>query len=104
MRALGVARADVFLVFVFQSIIVGIFASAVGLLAAVATAPSLDAYIVTKWTELAPAVKQIGGLFQVGWGTSFIVVATVVGICVFAALLPSLHAASKTPMDALREH
>jgi putative ABC transport system ATP-binding protein len=103
MRAMGVARLDVFLIFVFQSIIVGVVASLIGLvLAALAVVP-LNAYIAARWEQLTGAMKSTGGLFQFGLGMSLTLIATVIVICLVAALLPSLRAASKTPMDALRE-
>lgn len=103
MRAMGVARADVFLIFVFQSIIVGVVASMIGILVAASVVVPLNTYIASRWEQLAIAIHDIGGIFQFGFGMSVILIAAIIGICFVAAFIPSLHAASKTPMDALRD-
>jgi ABC-type lipoprotein release transport system permease subunit len=103
MRALGVTRPDIFLIFLMQSIIIGILACVVGLIiTGIATYP-LNAYVTQRWGQLAEAMKAIGGLFQFGLPVALSLVGAVLGICLVAAFLPALRASSKTPMDALRE-
>lgn len=103
MRALGVARMDIFLIFLSQSVIIGIIACIAGLIiAGVATIP-LNAYVAQRWEQLADAMKSIGGLFQFSLPVALLLVAAVLGICLVAAFLPALRASGKTPMDALRE-
>ena len=103
MRALGVARADIFLIFLSQSVIIGTVACLAGLIVAGMVAAPLNAYIGGRWDQLTDAMKAIGGLFQFNVGMVFAVVAVVLAICLVAAFLPALRAARKTPMDALRE-
>jgi len=103
MRAMGVARADVFLMFMAQSVIIGIVACLVGLAVAWTVMVPLNAYIGSRWEQLADPLKDIGGLFQFSLPMALSLVVAVLGICVVAAFLPALRAASKTPMDALRE-
>lgn len=103
MRALGVARMDIFLIFLSQSVIIGIIACIVGLIIAGAATIPLNAYVAQRWGQLADAMKAIGGLFQFSLPVALSLVVAVLGICLVAAFLPALRASGKTPMDALRE-
>ncbi|MCX6630100.1 MAG: ATP-binding cassette domain-containing protein, partial [Candidatus Solibacter sp.] len=64
MRALGVARPDIFLIFLSQSVIIGTVACLAGLIVAGMTALPLNAYIAGRWDQLTDAMKAIGGLCQ----------------------------------------
>lgn len=103
MRALGVARPDIFLIFVIQSAIIGIIAGMVAaILSSLLTYP-VNAYVSQRWEQLADVMDSIGGLFQLTAPIALSLVLAVFVICLIAAFVPAMHAANKTPMDALRE-
>jgi hypothetical protein len=104
LRALGVQRLDVFVIFIVQALLVGAMACVLGLLVAgLATGP-LNAFTKLRWEkEMSEAVNVTGGLFLFSAPTALFLIVAVLAICLLAAFLPSLRASGKTPMDALRE-
>jgi hypothetical protein len=103
LRALGVARPDIFIVFLMQSVIIGLIACVLGLVLAGMFTGTLNTLVAQRWEQLSEAMRATGGLFQFSARLILSLVVAVLGICLVAAFLPSLRASSKTPMDALRE-
>ena len=102
LRALGVERSDIFLIFVSQAVLIGLCASIAGVLLAHLAVIPLNADVESRWQQLAEAMQSTGGLFVTELPTSAWLIAAVLLICLVAALIPAVRATQMTPMDALR--
>ena len=103
LRALGVTSFDIGVIFVAQSVIIGLLACALALVGSIFATHYLNGYVTAHWPELREVLSQIDGLFQLGMQLVAGVVCAVVLICLGAAIFPARSATKKTPMDALRE-
>jgi hypothetical protein len=103
LRALGVTRVDVFFIYIFQSLLIGVLAGSAGLILAWFFAGRLNAQVAARWEQLQETLAATGGLFVIPWGVGLAIFAVVCLICVLAASLPAAWAARRTPMDALNQ-
>ena len=104
LRALGLRKADIFLIFMLQSVIIGVLASIIGLSFTWLVIVQLNNGVATRWPGLWRDLAETGGLFVLSAETGLLVGAVVVLICALAGFLPAFRAAQKNPMDALRGH
>jgi putative ABC transport system permease protein len=97
LRTLGAGRRQILLTVVVEALIVAVFASAIGIAFGVLIALGLRAAFGVIGIELPGTSVQIE--------PRTIVVAMAIGIVVtlIAAIVPARHAASVSPMEALRE-
>lgn len=112
LRSLGATPGDIFVIFLLQSIIVGVVAAVIGLLTASLLTPWLNRAVFGLVGDDLPAGLQpdslqatmaaTGGLFILTPLSMAAIFCGVLLICVVAAVWPSLAAARQTPMDALR--
>jgi len=102
LRALGVSKVDVFLIYQFQSLAIGVIASIIGLAFSWIAAARLNAGVATRWPGLWEDLELTGGLFVLPYDIGLLIGVVVIFICGIAGFLPSFRAAQKTPMDALR--
>ncbi len=102
LRALGVARLDVFLIYIWQSLFIGTLAGVVGLVVSWSAMARLNAGVAERWEELEQVLQETGGLFLLPLRYALAIFSAVLVICLLAAFVPALRAAQKTPMDALR--
>jgi putative ABC transport system ATP-binding protein len=103
LRALGVTRVDIFFIYIFQSLIIGVLAGTAGLLLAWFFAGRLNAHVAERWEQLQKTLDATGGLFIIPPVVGFAIFGVVCLICVLAASLPAAWAAQRTPMDALNQ-
>ena len=101
LRAMGVNSADVFLIVLWQAILMGVLAGVLGLALCYGGNTILNRLITSQWPELTETLGNVG-LFVLTYPVVLAIFSAVVGICVFSGLLPSWRAARRTPMDALR--
>lgn len=102
LKALGFRSSDIFMITLWQAILMGAIAGMTGLGIAWISNAVLNETVIEKWPELSESLGE-NGLFHLPIAIAVLIFATVVGICVVSGLLPSWQASRKTPMDAVRQ-
>jgi ABC-type antimicrobial peptide transport system permease subunit len=96
LRALGVTQIEVFLIFVFQSVLIGSSAAIIGLVLALVGIPAINSTIKAYWK------LEINTFLTLPPIPAIAIFLSVIFICMVAALFPSWKASKVTPMDAIR--
>ncbi len=105
LRATGFGASDIFMIVMWQAILMGGIAGILGLTFAWTLIAMLNEGIGNKWPELIESLSDTGlsGLFLLPPHIALLLFLAVLLICVASGLLPSWQASRRTPMDALRD-
>ena len=101
LRALGVTQVEVFVIFIFQAFVIGAVAGLFGLVLAVLALPAVNQALQEIW-KLDAKELGVDALLVLPTVVALTILASVVMICMIAALPPSWRASRVTPMDAIR--
>ena len=101
LRALGFSASDVFLIVLWQAMLMGILAGILGLILCVVGNSIINRLVIRHWPELTETLPG-AKLFVLPVFVSLVIFATVILICILSGIVPSFRAAKRTPMDSLR--
>ena len=98
MRAVGASRGDVFRLFCLQTLQICLLGGALGIIAAFAAS-----HYVESWLRARLPFAPQDALIQWNWNTAALCLITTTVLGCVVSLLPSWHAASLSPINALQK-
>lgn len=99
MRAVGMSRANVFLLFTAEAVLIGFWASVLGLIAGLGIGTLLNIYTSNTILEGLPGFS----LFVYPVLSSIFIVFVIMAISFIASIIPAIKASRLNPIDALRQ-